>query len=236
MLWFLRGMRTNFSLPTFILMAAFVGFAGFARESGIEMAHAVFMTVMVWALPAQIVLIAGITAGATLPATMIAVALSSVRLMPMVTTLVPELKTGKTRTRTLVFLSHFIAVTAWVMATERVHRVPRQFRTVFFIGFAMTLSLLNVGVVLLVYLFAARIPAMVLGALFFLTPVYFLTSLWATARAHVVKLAMVAGLALGPLFHVLTPELDLLLAGLCGGTIAFVLARSPMFRPKGDGQ
>ena len=64
-----------------------------------------------------------------------------------------------------------------------------------------------------------------LGVLFFLTPIYFLTSLWATARDHVVKIAMVTGLLLGPIFHLLAPDFDLLLAGIVGGVAAFFIGR-----------
>ena len=225
LLWYARGMRNIISLPAFILMSAFVGFAGFARESGIELAHAAFMTATIWALPAQVVLIAGITGGTTLAAVFVSVALSSVRLMPMVTTLIAEIRSEKTRTITLLFLSHFIAVTSWVMASERIHRAPRQFRTTYFAGFAVTLTSLNIAIVILVYVFATGIPVTILGALFFLTPIYFLTSLWATARHRLVKIAMIAGLVLGPLFHLVAPEFDLLLAGLFGGVAAFLYDR-----------
>jgi len=225
LLWLGRGMRRILSLPALILMSAFVGFAGFARESGVELVHAVFMTAVIWALPAQVVLIAAIKAGMTLVPTFVAVTLSSVRMMPMLTALVPRLRAERTRTVTLLFLSHFVAVTSWVMANQFIDQVPRRFRTAYFGGFAVTLTTLNIAIVAAVYSFSAAIPPLILGALFFLTPVYFLTSLWATARERVIKIAMVAGLALGPVFYLVAPEFDLLLAGLAGGTVAFLLGR-----------
>lgn len=225
LLWFGRGMRKIVSLPAFILMSAFVGFAGFARESGIEFAHAVFMTAVIWALPAQVVLIAAIGAGMTIVPTFIAVTLSSVRLMPMVTALVPDLRAEKTRTVTLIFLSHFVAVTSWVMANQYIGQVPRRFRTAFFGGFAVTLTTINICVVAVIYELSTGIPASVLGVLFFLTPIYFLTSLWATARDYIVKIAMVTGLVLGPIFHLLAPDFDLVLAGIVGGVAAFLIGR-----------
>lgn len=236
LLWLLRGMRRIVSLPAFILMSAFVGFAGFARESGIEFAHAVFMTATIWALPAQVVLIAAIGAGTTLFPTAIAVTLSSVRLMPMVTTLVPQLRAERTSTATLLLASHFVAVTSWVMANQFIGTVPRRHRATYFLGFAMTLTGCNLVIVTIVYAFSAGIPPMILGALFFLTPIYFLTSLWATARDHVVKIAMVAGLVLGPAFYLIAPELDLLLAGAVGGLLAFLLGRKYPPARKDTGQ
>lgn len=223
--WFFAGMRNIISIPAIVLMSAFVGFAGFARESGITMAEAVFMTAVVWALPSKVVLVAAISGNASLLAAFGSVTLSAARLMPMVSALVPEIRIERTRTIALLFLSHFIAVTSWVMAMERIAPVPRTYRTVFFAGFAVTLTTINVCIVGAVYLFAAGLPGEVLGALFFLTPIYFLTSLWATARDRVVKMAMVSGLVLGPVFYEFAPEFDLLLAGLTGGLIAFLAGR-----------
>lgn len=223
--WFFAGAAQLFSIPAIILMAAFVGFAGFAKESGIEAVHAMFMTAMVWALPAKVILVAATTTGTGLVATAFAVALSSVRMMMMVGALVPEIRTRETKTGILLFLSHFVAITGWVLAMETIRNVPRQHRVIYFAGIGLTLTSANVLVVGAVYAFAAQMPVEALGALFFLTPIYFLTSLWATARDHVVKIAMVCGLVLGPLFHLVAPEFDLLLAGFIGGVLAFMLGK-----------
>jgi hypothetical protein len=51
--WFFKGVRGIASLPAIILMSAFVGFSGFAVEAGIPFGETVFMTGMVWALPAK---------------------------------------------------------------------------------------------------------------------------------------------------------------------------------------
>ncbi len=94
--WYLRGVRASFSVPGLILTSAFVGFAGLAREAGLTLAEAVFMTGVVWALPAKVVLVGAILSGNSLAAATFAVALSSVRLMPMVVALVPEMRGPRT--------------------------------------------------------------------------------------------------------------------------------------------
>jgi predicted branched-subunit amino acid permease len=94
--WFLRGVLATLSVPLIILISAFVGFAGLAHESGLTMAETVFMTGVVWALPGQVVLVGSVLSGSSLAATAFAVALSSVRLMPMVMALVPEMRTRST--------------------------------------------------------------------------------------------------------------------------------------------
>ena len=224
--WFLRGVRGIISIPAFILMSAFVGFCGFAFEAGIPFGQTLFMTAAVWALPAQFVLIGAMLAGASLPAAALAVALSSMRLMPMVAALVPVIRTKSTPTWLLLLVSHFVAVTAWVFTMERVPNVPRDHRVAFFTGFGLTISLANVVLVGVTYGVISHLPAMVAGGLFFLTPVYFLNSIWASARTSEIHYAMIVGLLLGPLFHIANPEIGLLLAGLVGGTIAFAIERT----------
>lgn len=224
--WFLRGVAGAFSIPALILASAFIGFAGLAKDAGLTLLQTVFMVGIVWALPAKVVLIGAIIGGNSLIAAAFAVTLSSVRLMPMVVTLVPELRGPRTRTWVLYALSHFVAVTSWVLALEKVPDVPRDRRTAFYAGLGSTLVLINMAVVAVVYLLAARLPPGVSAALFLLTPMYFLTSLWGSARERAGHVAMVAGLALGPVFTLLVPGFELVGAGLVGGGLAYVWHRS----------
>lgn len=59
----------------------------------------------------------------------------------------------------------------------------------------------------------------------FLTPVYFVASIWASARHSVVKVAFVIGVIAGPAFAVIAPEFDILYAGIGGGTAAYLIDR-----------
>lgn len=219
--WFLRGIAAAFSVPGLILVSAFVGFAGLAKETGLTLVETVFMVGVVWALPAKVVLIGAILSKASIFAAAFAVALSSIRLMPMVVALVPEMRTEKTRPWVLYLLSHFVAVTSWVLALERFRHVPPQMRTTFYAGLGGMLVANNMVVVAIVYMLAEQLPPVASAALFLLTPMYFLTSLWGSARERAAHVAMVLGLALGPVFHVLLPGFDLLAAGLIGGGAAY---------------
>ena len=169
-------------------------------------------------------LIGAIAGGYSLFGAAIAVGLSSIRLMPMVAAFVPEMRGPKTRKITLLFLSHFIAVTAWVMGMDRLKHVPRDMRTSYFAGLGITLTLTNTLVVAVVYVLSTDFPPLVFAALFFLTPMYFLTSLWGSARDRSVHVAMVSGLLLFPVIHSIAPAYDLLLTGVAGGivTMAYV--------------
>jgi predicted branched-subunit amino acid permease len=219
--WFLRGVATAYSIPGLILVSAFVGFAGLAKETGLSLVETLFMVAVVWALPAKVVLIGAILSNASILAAAFAVALSSIRLMPMVVALVPEMRTEKTRPWVLYALSHFVAVTSWVLALDRFRHVPPAMRTTFYAGLGGTLIVNNMIVVALVYTLAQSLPPAASAALFLLTPMYFLTSLWGSARERAAHVAMVLGLGLGPVFHVLVPGFDLLAAGLIGGGAAY---------------
>ncbi|TFF25252.1 branched-chain amino acid ABC transporter permease [Jiella endophytica] len=219
--WILLGMKGIFSPPALILTTAFFGFAGLCREAGISWEEAAFMTAVVWALPAKIILVGAITAGTSLPAAAFAVGLSSLRMTPMVVALMPEMRGPKTRTSTLLFLSHFVAITAWVFAMERFDQVPRDKRTAFFGGFAATLTTVNTILVAIVFNLMGQLPALATGALAFLTPVYFFTSLYGSARDVSGKLALFCGMAALPAAHWLSPGYELLVAGIGGGLVAY---------------
>jgi len=223
--WFFRGALSTVSVPLLILVSAFVGFAGLAHEAGLTMAETVFMTAVVWALPGQVVLVGSVLSGSSLAATAFAVTLSSIRLMPMVMALTPEMRGRSTRKWTLFALSHFVAVTSWVLAAERLPNVPRERRAAFYGGLGTTLVLVNMGVVVVVYLVAPHLPTAVSAGLFLLTPIYFITSLWGSARDHAAHYAMVLGVAFGPILHMIVPGFDLLGAGFVGGFGGYALHR-----------
>ncbi|MEL6819109.1 MAG: AzlC family ABC transporter permease [Pseudomonadota bacterium] len=220
--WFFAGQRLLLSIPAIVLMTAFIGFAGFAREVGLPAWQAMLITFVVWALPSKFLLVAAIQSGFGLFATFLTVTLSAARLMPMVGALVPEMRGPKTRTITLLLLSHFVAITAWVISMERLRDVPRDHRTVFFAGFAISLNLACVAIVGSVYVLAPSLPEIVLAALFFLTPTYFLCSLWGSAREQAGHVAMVSGLVMAPLIYSFAPSYGILVTGAIAGTGAFV--------------
>lgn len=223
--WFFTGMRGITSLPALILMTSFVGFSAFALESGITRSQAVFMTLSVWALPAKMILIGTMAGGAPLAASFLAVTLSSIRMMPMVASIMPDMKNEKSPTWLLLFLSHFVAITSWVFAIQHLKDVPRDHRITYFAGFSITLTLVNAVIVGVCYGIVAQFPPVVAGCLFMLTPVYFFASIWASARHSVVKLAFVIGVVMGPAMALIEPEFDILYAGVGGGTVAYLIDR-----------
>ena len=72
---------------------------------------------------------------------------------------------------------------------------------------------------------AAGFPRLLAGALLFLTPISFLISTARNARMLVDRVALLLGLALGPLFASFDVGLDLMWTGIVGGTVAYAVHR-----------
>ena len=224
--WFGRGALAVISIPALILMTAFVGFAGLARESGFDIYQTIFMSSLVWALPSLVVLAGSMVANASLLTIFIAVTLSAVRLLPMTISLIPLLREqGKTERWKLLFASHFVAVTAWVFAMYSLPHIPRTARISYFLGFAITLKICAVTVCAIAFFVTGFVPPIVVAGLFLLTPIYFLLALWNAGKQNLDKLALVLGLIIGPVVYLYTPEFDLLISGLVGGTMAYLIMR-----------
>jgi Predicted branched-chain amino acid permease (azaleucine resistance) len=224
-LWFLRGCRGVVSIPGLVLLASMIGFAGLARESGVSLAFATTMTAVIWALPSQVVLIGAIMSGASFWATVLAIVLCSVRLMPMTVALLPTVRAPETPRWQLYLISNFIAVTAFVVAVAELPKVPRAMRVAWFSGFAITLVAANTVMTAVAFATLDSLPPAVAVCLFFLTPLYFTFSLWTAARASLERIAFVVGFLVLPVFHALDPTLDLVFAGLVGGTAVYLYDR-----------
>jgi len=223
--WYLRGVGQIMSVPALVLLAAMVGFTALARDAGYELGEIVFLTVTVWALPSQVVFIGMVGSGGSVPAVILAVSLSAMRFLPMTMAWTPVVRDRRTPTVLLFVLSWFVAVTAWVFAMGRLPEVPRPVRLPYFAGFGTALVASSAGVITLSYVVLGDLGGFAAAALVFLTPVYFLIALWGAARVQADKVALGAGLVLGPLVTLVAPQADILIAGLVGGTIAWAGAR-----------
>lgn len=206
-------------------MSAFVGFSGFARESGFTLAETAFMTATIWALPSKVVFVSAIADGAAYSAVALAVTLSAVRLLPMAATLIPVMKSEETTRFQLFFLVHFIAITAWVVSMTKMPDMPREDRPAFFAGFGTSLTLSCTVVSAVSFILIGAVPPLVAAGLLFVMPLYFLVSLFGAARLLSDRLAMLFGLVAGPFFAACVPGPSILYAGLAAGTASFFAAR-----------
>ena len=90
---FLAGFRAAWlSVMAYVLIGTYIGLAALAHDFGFSLWWVMASTVLVWAGPAQVILVSALGAGANPVDTALAVSVSSARLMPMVVSLLPLLR------------------------------------------------------------------------------------------------------------------------------------------------
>ncbi|MBL4784724.1 MAG: AzlC family ABC transporter permease [Cohaesibacteraceae bacterium] len=223
--WLLLGAKNVFSIPALILMVSFVGFGSFARENGIGLFETMLMTGSIWALPAQVILTENIAANTGVLTAAVAVGLSSIRLMPMVMALLPEIQNDRHRGIHYFVVISCVAITIWVFAMHRIKDIPRHARISYLAGFAGSLWICNVLITGIAHQLSGLVPPIIATALLFLMPLYFLITLPGAARGDADKFAFIFGVALGPALFIYFPDYSLILTGLIGGTLAFIVTR-----------
>jgi predicted branched-subunit amino acid permease len=219
---FAHGLRAaGKSVFIYVLFGTFIGYGALAHDLGFSLIWSVISTFLIWAGPAQVIVVSALGTGSTLVQAAIAVALSGIRLMPMVVALLPVVKTPQTRAWHLLASSHFIAVSMWVESFRLIPGIPRERRIAFCNGIGVGMMLPALIATAMGYGLAAKLPPLFAATVLFLTPVSFLVSTARNSRLLVDKLALAFGLILAPIFAYAQVELDLLLAGVTAGTLAY---------------
>jgi predicted branched-subunit amino acid permease len=222
-LW--EGVKASFGIAGYVLIAGSIGFGALVRDMGLGIDFAILSSLVLYALPAQVILAAEFGRGATLLASAFAVTLTSVRLLPMAVTVTPYLRDAKGRRWLEVLAIHFVAVTAWIEAQLRLGPLPHHLRLAHFIGFGSMFMIFTAVSAAVGFLIAGSVPVALTAALLFFTPAYFTMSMMQSARSAPDHIAIGLGLLIGPVVYRFSPDLDLLVAGLVGGTIAYAWGR-----------
>lgn len=209
----------------YVLIGTFIGIGALSRDAGFDLVWTLLGTTLVWAGPAQLILISTLTSTSSLTETAFAVCLSGIRLLPMVVALLPQLRTARTRRVDLVLPAHMTAVTFWLESLRMIPHVPREYRLAFVNGLGLTLMGLVTLSTAIGHLVAGSLPPLLGLAVLFLTPVVFLLSLVHSSRRLQDFLALALGLVLTPLIGLLNTGIDLLISALIAGTVAFGLGR-----------
>lgn len=223
--WFFRGARHAISVPALVLLASYTGFGALLQGIGFPIVAGALSTVLVWALPAQIILIGGIASGTALPAVALAVTLSSIRLLPMVVSIAPYIRGGRRSLLTELLCAHYVAMTLWVEGLRLLPPLPGHARVPFTLGLGNTLVATSVAGTLLGYRMAGEVSPPMAAALLLLTPLSFTVLMVRNAVTTTDWLALAAGLLLTPLLLDLQGGVDLMIAGIGGGSVAYVAGR-----------
>jgi predicted branched-subunit amino acid permease len=204
-----------------VLFATYLGIGALAHDTHFSLGWVLASTLLIWAGPAQIILITTLSSGATAVQAAIAVTLSAIRLFPMVVSVLPMLRMPQTRRRHLVLAAHFIAITLWVECYRLLPHVPRERRIAFVQGMGCGLVTVCLIATTLGYELAAKLPPLFGAAILLLTPLAFLLSTARNCTQISDILALVLGLALYPLVALFHTGVDILISGVAAGTIGY---------------
>jgi predicted branched-subunit amino acid permease len=222
----LGGVRSAWlSIFAYVLFGTYIGIGALAYDFNFSLTWVTLSTLLVWAGPAQVILISTLGGGAQLIEVAIAVGLSGVRLLPMVVALMPVLRGPNTKAYRLLLPAHFTAVSMWVESMRLAPQIAVERRIPFVNGIATGYLMSSVIATVLGYYLAARLPTLFTAALLFLTPISFLVSIVRNSNLLVDRLALIFGLVLGPVLAYRNIELDVMWAGIAGGTIAYLAHR-----------
>lgn len=206
-----------------VLFATYLGIGALAHDTHFSLGWVLASTLLIWAGPAQIILISTLGSGATVVQAAVAVTLSAIRLFPMVVSVLPMLRTPRTKRRHLLLVTHFIAVTLWVECYRLLPRVPRGRRVAFVHGLGCALVINCMIATTIGYQLAANLPPLFAAAILMLTPLAFLLSTARNCREISDVLALALGLALYPAIAMLQTGVDVLISGLSAGSIAYAV-------------
>jgi hypothetical protein len=213
------------SVFSLVLAGTYLGLGALAHDFGFSEWWFAVSTVLVWAAPAQVILLSSLGTGATVVQAAVAVTLSAIRLMPMLVALLPLLRSKGTRFRDLLLPAHFTAISMWVESLRLLPGIAPEFRIPFcnglgvgYMGTALVFGFLG-------YYLAAGLPPLLAATLLFLTPMSFLMSTARNARMLVDWAAFGLGLVIGPLLVSYHVELDLMWTGIIGGALGYGVHR-----------
>jgi predicted branched-subunit amino acid permease len=223
---FFGGVRSAVTSVFFpVISGTYVGIGALAHGFGLSAWWLALSTMLVWAAPAQVILVSALGTGAAPIEVAIAVSLTGIRLLPMVVTLLPMLRGAGTRLRDLLLPTHFTSISMWVESLRLLPGLPRERRISFCNGLSVGFMVAATSAGFIGYYLAAELPPLLAAGLFFLTPMSFLVSTARNAKMMMDKIALVLGLVIGTLLTASHVQLDLLWTGVGAGTLAYAIHR-----------
>ncbi len=221
----LGGIRAAFSLPGLVMACSFIGFGALIHDVGFPLLAGVATIPLIWALPGQVLFVTMWQSGVALPLIAAAVSLTAVRLLPMTIGVLAQVRLKHAGRAPEFLLGHFTAVTVWVLSLTSLHDIAPARQLPWLVGLGTALTGLMILVVPTGYYLAESLPPVLAAAMVFFTPAFFLLSLLASAIWRFDFGAIALGCFLLPIAHYFAPDFDLLIAGVGGGTLAFIFLR-----------
>ncbi len=226
---FRRGVRLAIGAPAGVLFAGYIGFGALCHSLNLSIWTAAGSAFFVYALPGQMVMAEMFALGATTLLTTLAVGLTASRFLPMTLTVLPQFDGEHRGSKSLYVMVHLLAMTSWAVAMRDLPRMEPQYRQAYFWGMGLVCWGVCAPGSVIGYLIADQVPMPLTMALVFLNPLFFMLS-FTEVRPAAYRLAILLGSLLGPLSHSIVPDYSLLISGLVGGSLAYLLIHR---RPSG---
>ena len=178
---------------------------------------------LTYALPGSLVMAESLLIGASLLNIFLAVWFVNARLYPMAVSLFPLMMHKNQPKWKYYFSCHFIAVSAWLIMKSNYEKIEKEHRIDFWIGIgSATWSVAVLGTICGFYFSEYLNKEMMMG-LAVVNPIYFLCMMVGASKTLEITLSVLLGLSLGPIFYFLSPEWSVLLGGLVGGSVAYLI-------------
>ena len=223
--YFFKGLLCvrRFDSPAIALGASFVAIGALLKNLGFTIQESIFSTFLTYALPGSLIMAESMFVGASLLNIFLAVWFVNARLYPMAVSLFPLMMHKSQPKWKYYFSCHFIAVSAWLIMKSNYKKIPKEYRIDYWIGIgSATVSVSVIGTFIGFYFSEFMNKDMMIG-LAILNPVYFLCMMVGASKTIQVTLSVLLGIILGPIIYLFSPEWSILLAGVIGGTIAYLV-------------
>ena len=208
-----------------VLAAGYVGYGALASGLDFPLLLVVASSLLIWALPGQLIMVEMSTVHAQLILIVVAVSLSATRFLPMTTVLATMVRHPRYSSGQMYAAAHLMAMTGWVVAINRCPQLPAVQRLPYFAGFALLCWVACAIASAVGYLVADQMSELVKLGLVFMNPIYFLLILTGETRHMLGRLSLVAGAITGPAAYTLAPQWSVIAAGLVGGSAAYLVHR-----------
>lgn len=221
-----KALKDSVSLPAFILFTSMTGFGALARAGGFGVDLAAVATLLIWGLPGQVAMVELVASGSGILAAVIACSLANARFMPMTVSFLPLIRERLSHRGWLFVLAQLLSINSWAMCLRRFPDIQQEWRRFYYVCFALSILSAAVAGTVFGYYVSGSMPQPVVLGLIFLSPLFF-ALLLSGIKGLAVKLALLAGVLLMPLAYNFLGDMDLLVTGLVGGTLAYGLSKSP---------
>jgi predicted branched-subunit amino acid permease len=217
----IKGAKDAFGAPAAILFAGMLGFGAMGQANGLDIWLTSATSFFMFALPGQVVLVEMLVLSASGVTIAVAVTLTATRFFTMCLTLFPQFP-EKQRSSFYYLVVHFVAMTAWAVSMRDFPKMKPEDRLSYFTGFAFVCWAVSTPATVLGYMLAGQVPSYINLGLVFINPLFFLLT-FTEVKPRANRMAILLGGPIGLLSYLWFPDYSLLIAGIFGGTIAYMV-------------